>query len=107
MSEPTNGHFNGFTDEDRLKGNHNRRSQVTEMIELQTVLHRIVTQPTQQLNAKGEILAVPARELASCAAAWVKLEAQRRAALGLPNPAPVKVEPKTRSKSTPVPRVVD
>lgn len=85
-----------LTYEERLRGNKNRSKSLTHLVELQTVLHKIITTAIRQIDSKGEVVTVPARELASCASAWQKLEAQRRASLGLPNPKPADVQRKPR-----------
>lgn len=65
------------------------------------------------LDLQADMLAIASNEAmkplerSSAARVWKELELVRRAMKGLANPAPAKSEPKTRSKSTPVPRVVD
>lgn len=102
LKSGVNGHT--FTTEEQKKGakrtNTSRRDYTAELAEMQAVLMKIVTQPCFQYDNKGEILPVPAREIAAAARAFQVLEAQRRMNLGKANPAPVKSEPKRRSRSS-------
>lgn len=88
----------------QAKGAINRRTPITEIIAIQQVLYTFITESIKVLNG-DKVAYVPAREVASCAVAWDKLEERRREALGKPRLAPLKVEPKkarSRSPAAPV-----
>lgn len=74
----------------------NKRAQLLDM---QAVLFRIVTGAIRQFDARGEVIDVPAREIAMCAKAYRELEQQLRVMSGIAPLAPVKAEPKSRRRA--------
>ena len=81
-----------FTAEERLAGQASqaklRRSPITNIVAMQEVLMRRV------INADPD-----ARDVATCACAWDKLEERRREAQGKARLAPVKSEPKRAGRT--------
>lgn len=78
---------------------------VSDIVEMQAVLKKIVTGSVRWLNDEQEVIDIPAREVAQCSVAFVKLEAQRRINLGKANPAPVKSLDKPRGERRSIPAV--
>lgn len=102
MSEPTNGHLpqpekllaTGATQERAKRGQ--TRYKVAQLLDLQELVY---------LRAKQAD--IKTRDLTSCVREFVTADKQVMARKGQPVPKPAEVQPKGKSKSTPVPRVVD
>lgn len=74
-----------------------------ELVAIQDVLKRIILEPVQQLDNKGELIPVPAREVAACARVWCDLEDLRLVKRGYGRPKPVEAVNGQPRKRKPAP----
>lgn len=78
------------------------RKQITR---IQKVLFKIITGCVRQFDKKGEVIDVPAREIASCVVAFDKMEERKRiiAGRGAPKSVPAVNDPGKPTKRQPAP----
>ena len=86
-------------------GHKSQSSSLLKLAESEEVLHRIITGSIRWHNGE-EVIDIPAREIAQCAQALVKVIERRRLNLGKANPAPVKSEARRKRGPAGQPRVM-
>ena len=84
-----------------------RSNSNLELADAESVLHRIISGSIRHFDGE-QVIDIPAREIAQCSVALVKVIERRRKNLGKADPAPVKHESKPAKRqaavATPAPR---